>query len=59
MTEKEQNREEIREESEEAEKAEAADKPEEASPDETLGAEIPEENGEENLQAALDEANDK
>ncbi|MBR2577023.1 MAG: nucleotide exchange factor GrpE [Firmicutes bacterium] len=59
MTEKEQNREEIQEESAEAEKAEAADKPEEASPDETLGAEIPEENGEENLQAALDEANDK
>lgn len=60
MTEKETNREEIREASEEAEKtAETAETPGEPSPDETLGAEIPEEKEEENLQAALEEANDK
>ena len=37
----------------------SAETPETPSPDETLGAEIPVEDAEENLQAALDEANDK
>ena len=64
MTEKEQNQEEIRqdadpEKQEENKDAGSAETPETPSPDETLGAEIPVEDAEENLQAALDEANDK
>lgn len=63
MTEKDRNQDEFRQEAaEENKEAEAANNPEEPSPDETLGAEIPQEQektDEEKLQDALKEAEDK